>query len=50
MSRRDLSLIGMGNQAEYDTFPHTRAALAASRNIEPLTSYTRSIRGVTSSR
>lgn len=33
MSRRDLSLIGMGNKAEYDTFPHTRAALANMRDL-----------------
>lgn len=33
MNRRDLSLIGMGNKAEYDTFPHTRAALVNMRDL-----------------
>ena len=33
MSRRDLSNIGMGNKAEYDTFPHTRAALVNMRDL-----------------
>lgn len=33
MNRRDLSNIGMGNKAEYDTFPHTRAALVNMRDL-----------------
>lgn len=33
MSRRDLSMIGMGNKAEYEAFPHTRAALVNMRDF-----------------
>jgi len=33
MSRRDLSNIGMGNKAEYDTWPHTRAQLVNLRDL-----------------
>jgi len=33
MSRRDLANIGMGNKAQYDSFPHTRAALVNMRDL-----------------
>lgn len=33
MNKRDLSLIGFGNKSQYDTFPHTRKALAALRDL-----------------
>lgn len=33
MSRRDLSLIGMGNKQKYDAWPHTRAELLNLRDL-----------------
>ncbi len=33
MNRRNLSNIGMGNKAQYDSFPHTLAALANMRDL-----------------
>lgn len=33
MSRRDLSMIGMGNKTEYDTYPYRRAQLANLRDL-----------------
>lgn len=33
MSRRDLSLIGLGNKQKYDTPPYTRAQLANLRDL-----------------
>jgi hypothetical protein len=33
MSRRDLSLIGMGTKARYDAWPHTRAELLNLRDL-----------------